>query len=172
MCALRGNQRSLGTGRWGQWETRSMEQPYCSARYDTWSTPTKPRSGHPVQPTEHRKRHCSVPWCKRGQHAQEEALWDGLISPCCIPERDAVKLKKRMGWNLVLIMLIGVLSLSSVELGFLCRERARKSQYPFVFSYFRMKIRYSTYFTHWCTAVTVETLFNRVWKLLQYWLGS
>lgn len=172
MCALRGNQRSLGTGRWGQWETRSMEQPYCSARYDTWSTPTKPRSGHPVQPTEHGKRHCSVPWCKRGQHAQEEALWDGLISPCCIPERDAVKLKKRMGWNLVLIMLIGVLSLSSVELGFLCRERARKSQYPFVFSYFRMKIRYSTYFTHWCTAVTVETLFNRVWKLLQYWLGS
>lgn len=35
-----------------------------------------------------------------------------------------------------------------------------------------MKIRYSMYFTHWYRAVTVETLFNRVWKRLQCWLGS
>lgn len=168
MSAMRGNQRSLGSGRWGRWETRTMEHPSYSAHYDAPSIPTKSR----VQPTKHRSGHCSMLRCRCGQHAQEEAPWDGLVSPCCIPDRDTLKLKKWMAWNIVLIMLIGALSLSSVEPGFLCRQPTRKSQYPLVFSYFGMKIRYSTYFTHWCMAVTVETLFNRVWKLLQYWLGS
>lgn len=145
-------------------KVRSVEHPYNSAWYDIWSAPTKPSLGHTTQRTEHRMRHCSTPWCERGQHAWKEAA-------VFLPERDALKLKKQMGWNLVLILLIGVLSLSPVELGFLCREPARKSQYSFVFSYFRMKIRYNTYFTQWWnTAVTVEILFNRVWNLLKCWL--
>lgn len=42
MCALWGNQRSLGMGRWGWWETKSVEHPSHSAHYDTRSAPTKP----------------------------------------------------------------------------------------------------------------------------------
>lgn len=66
-------------------KVRSVEHPYNSAWYDIWSAPTKPSLGHTTQLTEHRMRHCSTPWCERGQHAWKEALWNGLISPCCIP---------------------------------------------------------------------------------------
>lgn len=161
-------------GNWQVRKVRSMEHPYHSACYDTWSAPTNAVWATSCSPL-------STGWdivlCRGVNVAnvpERKLCGMGWSVPAVfLPERDALKLKKQMGWNLVLIMLIGVLSLSSAELGFLCREPARKSQYSFVFSYFRTKIRYNTYFAQWWnTAVTVEILFNRVWKLIQCWLLS
>lgn len=152
-----GNQRSLGIGRWERWEVWNTliilpgmtsgvlpPNPVWAIPRSSLSTGWDIALHHGVNVANMPERkHCGMGWS---------------VPAVFLPERDALKLKKQMGWNLVLIMLIGVLSLSSVELGFLCREPARKSQYSFVFSYFRMKIRYNTYFTQWWNTTVTGNL--------------
>lgn len=103
-CTQRGKKRSVGVDRWGWWENRSREHPHILPAVTPGTLPPKQGGANPAPPTEHSKDNVLC-----HSNAQEEALWDGLSNPCCIPETDALKLRKRMGWNLVLIMLIGVL---------------------------------------------------------------